>query len=66
MNVSDSEIVQAVLEGAGMKQAPSADEADLVLINTCAVRENAESKVATPPPHSPRLCLTGVDRLFSS
>ncbi len=47
MSLAASEIVQAVLEGAGMRQAASADVADLVLINTCAVRENAETKVHT-------------------
>jgi hypothetical protein len=37
MNASDSEIVHAVLEGAGMSAAATADQADVVLINTCAV-----------------------------
>jgi len=45
MNVADSEVVQAVLQGTGMQQAENADAADVVLINTCAVRENAETKV---------------------
>ncbi len=45
MNVSDSEIVASVLrrEGFGLTRNP--DEADVVLINTCAIRENAEQKV---------------------
>ncbi|ARA94354.1 MAG: tRNA (N6-isopentenyl adenosine(37)-C2)-methylthiotransferase MiaB [Bacteroidetes bacterium] len=45
MNVSDSEIVAAVLRehGYGLTQDPEA--ADVVLLNTCAIRENAEQKV---------------------
>lgn len=45
MNVSDSEIVAAVLreEGFGLTRNPEA--ADVVLLNTCAIRENAEQKV---------------------
>ena len=45
MNVSDSEIVAAVLreQGYGLTHDPS--DADVVLINTCAIRENAEQKV---------------------
>ncbi len=45
MNVSDSEIVAAVLRehGYGLTQDPEA--ADVILLNTCAIRENAEQKV---------------------
>ena len=45
MNVSDSEIVAAVLRenGYGLTRDPEA--ADVVLLNTCAIRENAEQKV---------------------
>lgn len=44
-NVRDEEIISGYLERMGY--APSADEetADIVIINTCAVRENAEDKV---------------------
>lgn len=45
MNVSDSEIVTKVLYDAGLRKTDLVDEADVVLTNTCAVRENAESKV---------------------
>jgi tRNA-2-methylthio-N6-dimethylallyladenosine synthase len=44
MNTADSEIVTAVLLGAGM-EASSEDKADVLLINTCAIRENAENKI---------------------
>ena len=45
MNVSDSEIVRAVLNGAGYYEAPSVEESDVILVNTCSIRENAEAKV---------------------
>lgn len=45
MNVSDSEIVAAVLREQGFGLTRNPDEADVVLINTCAIRENAEQKV---------------------
>lgn len=45
MNLSDSEIVRSILIEAGHKACTDLDEADVVLTNTCAVRENAESKV---------------------
>jgi len=47
MNVSDSEIVTSLLQKEGYISAPSAEEADIVLINTCAIRENAEDRVRT-------------------
>lgn len=45
MNVSDSEIVAAVLRQHGYGLTHDPEEADVVLVNTCAVRENAELKV---------------------
>jgi tRNA-2-methylthio-N6-dimethylallyladenosine synthase len=45
MNVSDSEIVASVLRERGFGLTRNPDEADIVLINTCAIRENAEQKV---------------------
>ena len=45
MNVSDSEIVAAVLRESGFGLTRDADAADVVLLNTCAIRENAEQKV---------------------
>jgi tRNA-2-methylthio-N6-dimethylallyladenosine synthase len=47
MNVSDSEIVTSLLQKEGYTRAASSDEADVVLINTCAIRENAEERVRT-------------------
>ncbi|KAI8112312.1 hypothetical protein M9434_003635 [Picochlorum sp. BPE23] len=45
MNVNDSEVVGKLLQDKGYSVAPSAEEADVVLLNTCAIRENAESKI---------------------
>ena len=45
MNFADSEVVGAILEGAGYGLCTSIDEADFVLINTCAIRDNAEQRV---------------------
>ena len=45
MNVSDSEIVAAVLRESGYGLTRDAAQADVVLLNTCAIRENAEQKV---------------------
>ena len=45
MNMSDSEEMAGQLLAAGCTRAPSMEEADLVVINACAVREHAEAKV---------------------
>src|SRR5215831_21426657 len=45
MNVADSETMAGVLERAGMELVERADDADAVILNTCAIRENAEQRV---------------------
>lgn len=45
MNVADSEVVVSLLEEKGYELIQKADEADLILINTCSIRENAEQRV---------------------
>ena len=45
MNEADTEIIRAVLEANGMTEAIQQSETDVILLNTCAIRENAESKV---------------------
>ncbi len=45
MNFSDSEIVAAVMRNAGFATTSSADDADVIFLNTCAIRDNAEQKV---------------------
>ncbi len=45
MNVSDSERVASKLESDGFEITPNEDSADIVLFNTCSVREKAEHKL---------------------
>lgn len=45
MNFSDSEIVASILTGAGYSGTSEIHEADLILINTCSIREKAEDTV---------------------
>jgi len=47
MNVHDSERMAGLLEQAGYEATPVADDADVVVINTCSVRERAEEKLYT-------------------
>jgi tRNA-2-methylthio-N6-dimethylallyladenosine synthase len=45
MNFADSEIVASVMRNAGFATTSTAEDADLIFLNTCAIRENAEQKV---------------------
>lgn len=45
MNVHDSERIAGSLDAAGYVPALDPDHADLVVFNTCAVRENADNKL---------------------
>ena len=45
MNVADSEVVTSIMSTAGFVQTPTVDKADVIFVNTCAVRENAEARV---------------------
>src|SRR6266542_6773746 len=45
MNVHDSERLSGLLEDAGYVRAPDGEPADVVVFNTCAVRENADNKL---------------------
>ncbi|HEY5630014.1 MAG TPA: hypothetical protein VIR16_10940, partial [Candidatus Limnocylindrales bacterium] len=55
MNRSDSEEMAGRLLTAGCAEAPSMEAADLVVINTCAIREAAEAKVIGRQGHLRRL-----------
>jgi tRNA-2-methylthio-N6-dimethylallyladenosine synthase len=55
MNRSDSEEMAGRLLRAGCEESPSLDDADLVVINTCAIREGAEQKVIGRQGHLARL-----------
>src|SRR6187401_588972 len=45
MNVADSDLIGSVLADAGYATTQRADEADVIVVNTCAVREKAEERV---------------------
>ena len=45
MNVADSELVSGILRSAGYERTPDPSAADVLLVNTCAIRENAEERV---------------------
>ncbi|MGH7933539.1 MAG: tRNA (N6-isopentenyl adenosine(37)-C2)-methylthiotransferase MiaB [Candidatus Binataceae bacterium] len=45
MNIADSQLVNAVLRRAGYASASRPEEADVILLNTCAIREHAEERV---------------------
>ena len=45
MNFADSDVIAAILTKAGYAVCEGAEEADFVLINTCAIRDNAEQRV---------------------
>ena len=45
MNVNDSEVILSILSKAGYERTEEMSEADLILANTCSIRENAEQRV---------------------
>ena len=45
MNFSDSEIVAAILSKEGFSTTPNLEDADVVFVNTCSIREKAEQTV---------------------
>ena len=44
-NEADTEVIKGMLESQAFKETNILEEADLIVINTCAIRENAENKV---------------------
>lgn len=45
MNFADSEVVASILKNEGYVTTKNIDEADVILVNTCAIRDNAEQRV---------------------
>lgn len=45
MNIADSEVVVSILKNIGFKQTDDINDAGLILINTCSIRENAEQRI---------------------
>jgi tRNA-2-methylthio-N6-dimethylallyladenosine synthase len=46
MNAHDSERIRGLLEDLGLGEAPSADEADVLVFNTCTIREKPDQRLA--------------------
>ena len=45
MNISDGELMEGILVEKGYEVSASAEEADVIIVNTCAIREHAEERV---------------------
>lgn len=45
MNFADSELVMGILKSKGFELAKNIDEANVILLNTCSIRDNAEQKI---------------------
>ena len=45
MNISDGELMEGILANDGFKIVEAPEDADVVLVNTCAIREHAENRV---------------------
>lgn len=45
MNVADSEVVASIMKGADYEVTEDATEADVIFVNTCSIRDNAERRV---------------------
>jgi tRNA-2-methylthio-N6-dimethylallyladenosine synthase len=63
MNVHDSERMQGMLESLGYEEAASRDEADLILFNTCSIRESADSRFVAHLGEAKRLKSEDSERL---
>lgn len=45
MNVNDTEVIFSILKDAGYARTEVMDQADLVMANTCSIRDNAEQRI---------------------
>ncbi len=45
MNLADTEIVLGILQNNGYSHTKNSDEADVILVNTCSIRDNAEQRI---------------------
>ncbi|HET8862956.1 MAG TPA: tRNA (N6-isopentenyl adenosine(37)-C2)-methylthiotransferase MiaB [Solirubrobacterales bacterium] len=63
MNVHDSERMQGMLESLGYEAAPSRAEADLILFNTCSIRESADNRFIAHLGEAKRLKSEDPDRV---
>ena len=56
MNLADSEVVMSLLEEQGHHRASTPEDADVILVNTCIVREHAQEKRSLSVYHSSTGC----------
>ena len=53
MNEHDSERIKGMLESLGYDESASRDQADLLLFNTCSIREAADTRLRRAPRSTP-------------
>jgi tRNA-2-methylthio-N6-dimethylallyladenosine synthase len=63
MNEHDSERMKGMLESLGYTEAPERNDADLILFNTCSIREAADNKFTAHLGHAKRLKSERPDRI---
>ncbi len=64
-NERDGETIAGILEQLGFKQVTKPEEADLIIMNTCAIRKNAEDKVLGELGHLKHLKTTNPDLILA-
>ncbi|HLW93789.1 MAG TPA: tRNA (N6-isopentenyl adenosine(37)-C2)-methylthiotransferase MiaB [Solirubrobacteraceae bacterium] len=64
MNEHDSEHMRGMLESLGYEEAPERAQADLILFNTCSIRENADNRLISHLGEAKRLKREDPDRLI--
>lgn len=64
MNAHDSERIKGMLESFGYAEATERDQADLILFNTCSIREKADSRLLAHLGHAKRLKAQRPERLI--
>ena len=65
MNVHDTEIMAGILSDLGYTQTTTVEDADFVIFNTCAIRENAEMKVFGEIGRLAPLKVENPDKIFA-
>ncbi len=63
MNVHDSERMRGMLESLGYEEAPEREDADLILFNTCSIRESADNRFVAHLGEAKRLKSEQPDRV---
>ncbi len=63
MNEHDSERMKGMLESLGYAEAASREDADVILFNTCSIRENADNRFVAHLGHAKRLKSERPDRI---